>query len=371
MSMKSTKVSIFAFAVAIACAILLSEVAFAAEETSVESVCQQGATAAGLCRSQPECAGLLLGEKDSAPYNPVIATLLKTVIPLRYNVKVNGLEEVRAKGEQGILFVSNHEAPIDPLILLSALQSLQVRPVMSEELVMMEVAKIKIGELIRKGAAGVNAILIPVHKPGRRSTAHLVKGLLGEIAQSLKEGDNILIYPSGNIQKSANEYIGQTRGVETILKTNPDVRIVMIRQRGIWGSTFSHGTPVEYKDTRTGLPAAPSTAKLMMDGFFTGIKTLLANGIFFAPKRQVRLEFLEALDFPRGATRDEMNRYMERFFNDPADPEVRTKVPYHFLLGREPVELEAVDYSRPSLFKASDQRLRGISVTAPSFDPGI
>ncbi len=357
MSTKSTKVSIFAFAVAIALAIPLSGVVFAAPGSACEGT--------EICSDEPECAGLLLGEKDSTPYGPVISVLLNSLLPLRYKIATNGLEEVRKNGDTGILFVSNHEAPIDPLILLSALQSLEVRPVMSEELVLMQVAKIKIGELIRKGAAGVNAILIPVHRPGRRSTAHLIKGLLGEIAQALKDGDNILIYPSGNIQRSANEYVGQTRGVETILKANPDVRIVMIRERGIWGSTFSHGTPITYTSPKTGLPIIPSTAKLMMDGFLTGLKTLFANGIFFAPKRQVRLEFLEALDFPRSGTRDQMNRYMEKYFNDPSDPEVRTKVPYHFLLGHDPIELEEVNYLKV------EQRLRGISVIAPAFDPGI
>ena len=43
------------------------------------------------------------------------------VIPLRYRVRVRGLDECIKKGRKGVLFLPNHPALIDPVIVNLAL----------------------------------------------------------------------------------------------------------------------------------------------------------------------------------------------------------------------------------------------------------
>ncbi|HWQ10265.1 MAG TPA: hypothetical protein VN436_14190, partial [Holophaga sp.] len=55
----------------------------------------------------------------------MIAALLRSIarcaLRLRYRIEVQGLEEVAAKGTTGILFLPNHPALVDPVIVLSEL----------------------------------------------------------------------------------------------------------------------------------------------------------------------------------------------------------------------------------------------------------
>ncbi|HUU94753.1 MAG TPA: AMP-binding protein, partial [Phycisphaerae bacterium] len=57
-----------------------------------------------------------------------------------------------------------------------------------------------------------------------------------------------------------------------------------------------------------------------------GIRSLLASGIVFAPRRRVSIEFHEPDDLPRDAGRNAMNEYLQRWYN--ADAQHNTYVPY-------------------------------------------
>lgn len=54
--------------------------------------------------------------------------------------------------------------------------------------------------------------------------------------------------------------------------------------------------------------------------------SVLANFIFFTPKRPVDIELFEPTDLPREAGRNAINEYLERFYNQDAPP--NTYVPY-------------------------------------------
>jgi len=73
--------------------------------------------------------------------------------------------------------------------------------------------------------------------------------------------------------------------VETILKAAPQIRVVLIRQNGLWGSRFSYGF---YQQSQ-----APDFAK----GVLIGIKYLVCNAFFFMPRRKLLYEFVEPLIF--------------------------------------------------------------------------
>ena len=53
--------------------------------------------------------------------NAVLRILLTAILSLRYRFDIIGLERLEPKDRRGILFLPNHPALIDPLILLCAI----------------------------------------------------------------------------------------------------------------------------------------------------------------------------------------------------------------------------------------------------------
>ncbi|MCD6364521.1 MAG: AMP-binding protein, partial [Planctomycetes bacterium] len=122
-----------------------------------------------------------------------------------------------------------------------------------------------------------------------------------------------LLYPSGHVYRSRYEDLRGNSAVETILKALPNVRVVLVRTRGLWGSSFSWASG-----------NAPKIARIVRSGL---VKVLL-NAIFFMPRREVTIEFYEPEDLPRKADRETINSSIENFFNQDAPP--NTFVPYMF-----------------------------------------
>jgi acyl-CoA synthetase (AMP-forming)/AMP-acid ligase II/acyl carrier protein len=128
------------------------------------------------------------------------------------------------------------------------------------------------------------------------------------------------MYPAGRLKRQTREDIGGASGVETIVKSVPGVRVVLVRHNGLWGSSFSLG----YTGRMPAIGAALAH----------GVKALLQNGIFFMPRRTVTIEFAEPSDFPRDGPRRAINQYLEVFYND--HPAPNTLVPYKFWEGHAP-----------------------------------
>src|SRR5206468_4050774 len=97
-------------------------------------------------------------------------------------------------------------------------------------------------------------------------------------------------------------------------------KLVLVRTRGLWGSSFSYGWD--------GTPP-PFLTRLLQ-----GFGVLWANLLFFAPRRDVTMtvEVLDRSQLP-GVERDVLNPFLERWYNPDGTPETPTFVPYHFLLG--------------------------------------
>ncbi len=225
---------------------------------------------------------------------------------LRYRVRARGLQAVAAKGTRGILFLPNHPALIDPIIIgVALLKTFRARFLADEE----QIDRFFIRNLARQ--IGV----IPIPDPGKGGLAarRAIQQGLARCVEALRNGDNVVIYPAGRIMRSRNENLQGNSAVRWILDQLPDVRIVLIRDRGLWGSgfTYAHG-------------CVPSVGQVLKKG----IGALLACGVFFAPRRPVDLEFVEADGLPRGSDREAVNRWLEEFYNADAPP--ATYVPYTF-----------------------------------------
>jgi long-chain-fatty-acid--[acyl-carrier-protein] ligase len=113
---------------------------------------------------------------------------------------------------------------------------------------------------------------------------------IGEIAAGLKAKDNFLLYPAGRLKSSAKEVLAGTSGTHALLQECPETNVVLIRTTGLWGSSFSRAI-----EGRT-----PDLNKVL----WNGVKVLLRNGLFFAPRRKVTIEVeVAGDDFPRHASR--------------------------------------------------------------------
>ena len=211
---------------------------------------------------------------------------------LRYRIRVQGMGEVLRKGRQGILFLSNHPALIDPVMVLAQLSiPFRVRALADSNQIDRFV--------IRRWARRFRVIPIQ-NEQQNRTTTQQIRQVLAQCVEVLRNGENLLLYPAGRAYRSSHEQIGSNSAVERILREVPDVRIVLIQIRGLWGSSFSWASGKE-----------PNVTKCL----FNGLKSLLFSGIFLAPHRRVSMEFYEPADFPRQAGRKKINIYLESYYN--------------------------------------------------------
>jgi 1-acyl-sn-glycerol-3-phosphate acyltransferase len=211
---------------------------------------------------------------------------------LRYRIRVQGLDEVLRKGREGILFLPNHPAVIDPIIVLAQLSlPFRVRALADSNQIDRFV--------IRRWARRFRVIPIQ-NEQQNRTTTQQIRQVLAQCVEVLRHGENLLLYPAGRAYRSSREQLGSNSAVERILRETPEARIVLIRIRGLWGSSFSWASGKE-----------PDVTKSLLGG----LQSLIFSGIFFAPRRRVSMEFYEPAEFPRRGGRKEINIYLERYYN--------------------------------------------------------
>ena len=234
----------------------------------------------------------------------ILGQLVLYLLRLRYRIRVHGLKEILARGNTGILFLPNHPAMIDPVILMALLlPKFAPRPLGDSR----QIDRF----LIRRLARWIGVRTIPdVAKDGLASAEH-IQSKLADAIQGLERGENALLYPSGHLTRTRLEDLGGNSAAELLLRSVPEVRVVLIRTRGLWGSSFSYANSREL-----------NLRRILWKGFLA----LLANGLFFGPRRPVDIEFEEPADLPRTMDRPTLNGYLERFYNQYPSP--NTAVPY-------------------------------------------
>jgi len=236
--------------------------------------------------------------------NYVLIKLVRFLLSLRYRVRIHGLEQIRQQGQRGILFLPNHPALIDPIIVMSQLYG-PFRPRALADEVQID------RFLIRQLAERIH--VLPIPDIGRSGTmvAGQVRDMIDRCVTTLKDNDNLLLYPAGRVYRKNREDIRGNSAVERIISQVPEIRIVLVRTRGLWGSSFSWASG-----------SAPSVSGAL----WLGVRSLFLSVLFFAPRRDVDIEFVEPDDFPRAADRNTINTYLETFYN--AKPQPNTYVPY-------------------------------------------
>jgi acyl-CoA synthetase (AMP-forming)/AMP-acid ligase II/MFS family permease len=260
--------------------------------------------------------------------------LLRAALSLRYRVTVSGLDAISTGGP--LLIMPNHPALVDPLIVYSRLAGISPRPLSDAR---------RMGDPLGRIAARLlRAILIPdLRKDGAKARKGVEEGLR-EVVQALKNKDSVLFYPAGRIYRSAREHLGGNSGAAVILRDVPDLRVVLVRTSGLWGSSFSYA----------GKGNSPDFPRTLL----RGMATLLANGIFFAPRREVRVEFVEAFDLPRDGNKRLLNARLEEFYNRTA--EAATGVPRFFWQGKN-------SYPLPEYAESGRSQVTGAAKAPPEY----
>jgi 1-acyl-sn-glycerol-3-phosphate acyltransferase/acyl carrier protein len=239
-----------------------------------------------------------------AALNRFLAWFVRSLLWFRYRVRVTGLKKVTERGKKGILFLQNHPALIDPVIVTAnLLGTFRPRPLADET----QIDRFFIRWLSKR----IN--VLPIPKPAYIGAAarDRIEAALDEIIESLQRGENVLLSPAGRLCRNRLESLRGASAADQILQAVPDVRVVLVRTRGLWGSSFSWAWGHEPK-------VRPILGK--------AVKSLLAGLLFFMPRREVTVELHEPDDLPRRAGRAELNRFIEDFYN--ADAPYNTYVPY-------------------------------------------
>lgn len=232
----------------------------------------------------------------------LLAYTFKFALWCRYRVEIRGLDKLNQENLNkpgGILFLPNHPTVfVDPtLVTLAVWDKFPIRPMIVEYMYYTPI----INWVMRL----VDAIPIP----NFNSTSNSLKRkrserVMEEVAQGLKAGQNFLMYPAGKTKSTNYESIGGASGLHRILTETPEANIVLVRTKGLWGSSFSRAF------TGQSPPIIPTILQ--------GVKTAFKNLIFFSPRRQVIIEFEPApADFPYNASRLVLNKYLEAWYNKP------------------------------------------------------
>lgn len=223
-----------------------------------------------------------------------VAYFIRMLLSLRYRIEVVGLDQI--EGKKGALFLPNHPAQLDPVMLATLLwPKFSVRPVVVEYFYEMKGVSFLM-KLVRALPVPELGLRVNKYRRTRMEKADLA------LTEGLKAGDNFLLYPAGRLKRTGEELIGGASLVHSLLERHPEAQVVLVRTTGLWGSQFSRAL--------TG--RAPSVGGMLAQG----MKILLKNGIFFAPRRKVKIEFVsEPADFPRGHSRLACNQYLERWYN--------------------------------------------------------
>ena len=242
-----------------------------------------------------------------------IATVVRLALSLRYRIRVEGLETINRQTECGTIFLPNHPALIDPVVVMTTLYSkFEPRPLADAD----QINK----PLVRFFTKMIKPIEIPdISTYGNQGKQRVAEGLQ-EVVNCLNNNEEVVVYPSGRLYRSRSENLGANSGVHSILQKAPKTRVILVRTTGLWGSSFSW---------------AQNPNPSLAGNLGKMLAYLCGNFLFFGPRRELLIEFVEDSSLKTITGKSEMNRYLERFYNK--DPLPNTYYPYYWWHGRKPM----------------------------------
>lgn len=261
----------------------------------------------------------------------LVSYFARAILSLRYKIEYRGLDQLtpeRLNRPDGILFMPNHPAHMDPLINFVWLwPKYRMRPLVIEYIYRLPILQ----PLIKL----VKALPVPNFDTSvNQLKIKKAEEAIQAIADGLKKRENFIVYPGGRLKNTGKEMIGGSSGAHALVEECPNANCVLIRTTGLWGSSFS----------RALLGRSPDLTPTLLHG----IKVLLQNFIFFAPRRKIVVEIEPNPDgLPRDGSRVEFNRFLEEWYNRYPDEQGNRQVV-------EPLKLVSYKFWRqdfPEVFK--------------------
>ena len=241
--------------------------------------------------------------------------LLRLALGTRYRLHVRGLEQVKTM-KVPLVVLPNHPGYIDPFLLFGVLwPSLRIRPLVYRGTFQGFTGRL----LVRL----VNALEVPDLDVASVRARNEADQAVAAIVAGLGRGERFILWPAGRVWRDGIERIGPARAAAEILRSSPKSGVVLVRTRGVWGSSW----------TWAQLDKRPPLVRLML----AGLGWMLVNGLFFMPRRHVEVT-LEVADRSRlpEPRREILNPWLEQWYNSDLGGNAETPVwvPYHFLFGR-------------------------------------
>jgi long-chain-fatty-acid--[acyl-carrier-protein] ligase len=241
----------------------------------------------------------------------LLAASVRSILALRYKVSINGLEQLDKNTPT--LILPNHPALVDPMILLSHIYPhSNAIPVLSAAFYDLPVLK--------QFFKHVGAVRVSDLDGGSRNI-NVLKDITRAVLKGFNRNKNIILYPSGQLAAKGKEKIFNKKSAHKIINKAPqNVRILGVRTTGLWGSMWSKA--------KTG--KSPHFFIQLMKGIFF----ILANLIFFLPRRKVTIEIEELSSRARDKAevgRKELNLFLEEFYNYRGE-EAQTVLSHFFFL---------------------------------------
>ena len=215
----------------------------------------------------------------------------------RYRVEIDGLAAIEQ--DKTYLVLPNHPAMVDPMLVVSELWRIPLRPLADESF-------FHAGLVAPKVLRTLGAVAVPDLRKHRSATgAKIARGLNDVVLNALADGKSIIFYPAGHIHTEAErEEIGTRQLAYNVCRElPPGVEVVGVRTRGLWGSIWSRAG-------RKDSPAfVPTLVKSVLLWFFWAP---------FVPCRRVTMHVENLTGLVRewsALPRLEFNRRLEAWYN--------------------------------------------------------
>jgi len=233
-----------------------------------------------------------------------LAHLVSTLLSTRYRVSIKGGELLTS--HRPSIYLPNHPAEVDPQILIAEIGKFDDPvPMISEPYYNLP--------LIKTFMKSLGAVPVPDLEAGSRDIS-VVDNMRNAMLSALSDGKSVVLYPAGQLCNQGYEKVFNKQGAYRLIKELDDTtRIIGVRQHGLWGSIWS----------RAWWGKSPDFFKV----FALSVFYVFANLIFFVPKRNVEIEFVditeEAKKNSKEMTRREFNKFLETFYNDKGEEGAR------------------------------------------------
>lgn len=224
------------------------------------------------------------------------------MLGLRYSIEVKGSKLI--DDQTKMLFLPNHQAVVDPQIIVSYLmQHKIVSPMVGEKYYKMAL----LNPLFRL----LKAVPVSDLEAGTRDT-NVLKYIISAAQTALSNGHSVLLYPSGQLCGQGYERIfNKQAAFELVGLLNEDTKIIGVRITGLWGSMWSK--------------AWEGKTPPFIKTYLKALWYCVANLFIFIPKRKIKLEFTDITnEVKRSAinNRKEFNDFLETYYNALGEEEV-------------------------------------------------